>query len=98
VVASAASLARAPAAPRWEDVGRSPQIALVGRPADQLGYTIRSRILTDPAKLGLPRPYWVSAIAVDEQGHESLPAYPEVRCASDGCAVPADALDPTAKN
>ena len=29
------------------------------------------------------------AASVDEDGHESLFAFPEVRCDSSGCAVPA---------
>jgi hypothetical protein len=98
VVASAAMLASAPPAPRWEDVGRDPRVALVGRRADELGWSIRSRVLTDPARLGLAPPYWVSAVAVDGDGHESLPAYPELRCDGTACTVPADALDFAAKN
>lgn len=98
VIASAAMLASAPRAPRWEDVGRDPRVALVGRRADELSWSIRSRVLTDPAKLGLSPPYWVSAVAVDGAGHESLPAYPELRCDGTACTVPADALDFAAKN
>jgi len=42
--------------------------------------------------------YFVSVAAVDAAGHESLFAYPEYRCDSSGCVVPAAALNVTAKD
>jgi hypothetical protein len=42
--------------------------------------------------------FFVSVAAVDAAGHESLFAYPEYRCEGAACAVPASALDITAKN
>ncbi|HKD16825.1 MAG TPA: M28 family metallopeptidase [Thermoanaerobaculia bacterium] len=40
--------------------------------------------------------FFVSVAAVDKQGHESLFAYPEVRCDSSSCAIPTYAFDVTA--
>jgi hypothetical protein len=40
--------------------------------------------------------FYVSIAAVDRQGHESLFAYPEVRCDPNGCAIPAYAYNVTA--
>jgi acetylornithine deacetylase/succinyl-diaminopimelate desuccinylase-like protein len=42
--------------------------------------------------------FYVSVAAVDAFGHESLFAYPEYRCTSSGCAVPAGSLDVTTVN
>jgi hypothetical protein len=39
--------------------------------------------------------FFISVAAVDAAGHESLFAYPEVRCDAAGCAVPAAALEVT---
>jgi hypothetical protein len=41
--------------------------------------------------------FYVSIAAVDGSGHESLFAYPEYRCDATKCAVPADALNVTAR-
>jgi Peptidase family M28 len=40
--------------------------------------------------------FFVSIAAVDKLGHESLFAYPELRCDSTSCVVPANALNVTA--
>ena len=40
--------------------------------------------------------FYISVAAVDGQGHESLFAYPEVRCDSNACAIPSYAFDVTA--
>lgn len=40
--------------------------------------------------------FFISVSAVDKQGHESLFAYPEVRCDSTSCALPSYAYDVTA--
>jgi hypothetical protein len=40
--------------------------------------------------------FYVSVAAVDRQGHESLFAYPEVRCDSTSCAIPSYAYNVTA--
>jgi hypothetical protein len=40
--------------------------------------------------------FFISVAAVDSNGHESLFAYPEVRCDSASCAIPANAFDVTA--
>jgi acetylornithine deacetylase/succinyl-diaminopimelate desuccinylase-like protein len=51
----------------------------------------------DESALGLSTtPYWVSVAAIDREGHESLFAYPELRCAKGKCQAPADASDVTA--
>jgi hypothetical protein len=40
--------------------------------------------------------FFVSVASVDERGHESLFAYPEVRCDSNACAIPPYANNVTA--
>jgi hypothetical protein len=40
--------------------------------------------------------FYISVASVDKQGHESLFAYPEVRCDSGSCAIPSYAFDVTA--
>jgi len=40
--------------------------------------------------------FYISVAAVDRQGHESLFAYPEVRCDPTTCAIPSYAFDVTA--
>jgi hypothetical protein len=40
--------------------------------------------------------FFISVAAVDQNGHESLFAYPEVRCDSTSCAIPANAFNVTA--
>ena len=46
--------------------------------------------------LSVGETFYLSVAAVDAAGHESLFAYPELRCDSTGCAAPADANDVTA--
>jgi len=55
-----------------------------------LGPDNGNRIIT-PATLGINPgdAFFVSVAAVDAKGHESLFAFPEVRCDSTGCVVPA---------
>ncbi len=54
--------------------------------------------LISPQALGLNPgdTFFVSVAAVDRQGHESLFAYPEVRCDATSCAIPPYAFDVTA--
>jgi len=40
--------------------------------------------------------FYISVASVDKQGHESLFAYPEVRCDATTCAIPSYAFDVTA--
>lgn len=40
--------------------------------------------------------FFISVAAVDRQGHESLFAYPEVRCDATACSIPANAFNVTA--
>jgi hypothetical protein len=40
--------------------------------------------------------FFISVASVDKLGHESLFAYPEVRCDSTSCAIPANAFNVTA--
>ena len=51
-----------------------------------------------PQTLGLSPgdSFYISVASVDTQGHESLFAYPEVRCDSSSCAIPSYANDVTA--
>jgi hypothetical protein len=57
-----------------------------------------SRLISPPT-LGLNSgdSFYVSVAAVDRQGHESLFAYPEVRCDGSSCAIPPYAFDLTAR-
>jgi len=51
-----------------------------------------------PQELGLNPgdSFFVSVASVDKQGHESLFAYPEVRCDSASCVIPPYAFNVTA--
>jgi hypothetical protein len=53
--------------------------------------------LLTPQALGLSPgdSFFISVAALDSRGHESLFAYPEVRCDSAGCGAPASALSAT---
>jgi Zn-dependent M28 family amino/carboxypeptidase len=42
--------------------------------------------------------FYISVAAVDSAGHESLFAYPEYRCGTTSCVVPAGSLDVTAQD
>jgi hypothetical protein len=65
------------------------RIAIARRNEDQV---------ISPQALGLNPgdSFFVSVSAVDGQGHESLFAYPEVRCDSTSCAIPSYAFNVTA--
>jgi hypothetical protein len=49
--------------------------------------------LISPQKLGLNPgdSFFLSVASVDKQGHESLFAYPEIRCDSNSCVIPPNA-------
>ena len=105
IVASvAATLARAPIAPamfsfdgsfHW--TGSADHFVLAARSASDNFYTRRIRVngSSSPDSLGMTGPYYVSVAAVDAKGHESLFAYPELRCEDGQCSVPPDANDIT---
>lgn len=59
------------------------------------GTSATARITED---LGVPpgADFFISVAAVDTAGHESLFAYPEYRCNSEGCVIPDFAFDVTA--
>jgi acetylornithine deacetylase/succinyl-diaminopimelate desuccinylase-like protein len=125
VVATGASLARAPMSPRsttvagsaggpwnvgWMAPASGPVVdhyVIAARPSTENFYRTRvvapgtatSRAVT-AAELGLASSgvFYISIAAVDAAGHESLFAYPEYRCDTSSCAVPADALNVTARN
>jgi hypothetical protein len=106
VVATAASLARAPSSPRSVvasgsnsspvTVGWAAAIAggvdhyvIAARPVTSNVYTNRIVVsgsaisaTVSPTELGIPAgaSFFISVAAVDADGHESLFAYPEVRC------------------
>jgi hypothetical protein len=118
----AASLARAPLAPReFNAVGNATDGVNVSFKAPQGGgvdhFVVAARSVNEnfyrqrivlslgdktqaisPQTLGFTPgdSFFISAAAVDKQGHESLFSYPEVRCDSSKCAIPANALDVTA--
>jgi hypothetical protein len=54
--------------------------------------------VVSPQALGLNPgdSFFISVAAVDDQGHESLFSYPEVRCDSNSCAIPSYASNVTA--
>ena len=120
VVASvAASLARAPIAPRgltvanpgpgkqllqWIPTSTRADAYVIGvRSEKENLYRLRLDALPgattfalDETALGLgAAPYWVSVAALDRDGHESLFAYPELRCDQGKCKAPTDAADVT---
>jgi hypothetical protein len=125
VIATAASLARAPAAPNaptatgnaaatvsvsWTAPVSGAAVdhyVIAGRDAGENFYharvmvpaTVTSHDVT-AADLGIAgsAAFFVSVAAVDADGHESQFAYPEYRCDSASCAVPAGALNVTARN
>jgi len=118
----AASLARAPLAPRqFNATGDATNGVTVSFKAPQGGgvdhFVIAARSVNEnfyrqpvvlalgnttqaisPQSLGFTPgdSFFISAASVDKQGHESLFSYPEVRCDSSNCAIPANALDVTA--
>jgi hypothetical protein len=119
VVAAAASLARAPAAPRSFSVtsgsATTPLTVQWSAPASAVHhYVLAARPVTSnfyvnrvtvtgatsasnvsAADLGISSgPFFISVAAVDAAGHESLFAYPEIRCAST-CVVQSGSLDVT---
>jgi hypothetical protein len=80
---------------------------VAGRPVTENFYHARMSVdaaqtsaVVTPTALGVDpaNPYFVSVAAVDALGHESLFAYPEFRCDTSGCVVPAAALNITATN
>ena len=60
------------------------------------GGATRASVASSDLALNEGGPFYVSIAAVDARGHESLFAYPEFRCDTAGCTVPAGALDITA--
>jgi Peptidase family M28/Fibronectin type III domain len=119
VASTAASLARAPSAPRnikvtgdsftgatisWATPGAGDvqHYVVAARSTRENLYRQRVRVPAEESSaqlsaedLGLApgESFFISVAAVDHKGHESLFAYPEYRCDTAGCAVPAGALD-----
>jgi len=89
--------------------GEDVRFVVAARPVTENLYHQRVNVGDDdgnrlirPERLGITPgdPFFISVAAVDEDGHESLFAFPEVRCDSTGCAVPAGvqaAVVPAAK-
>src|SRR5437868_5074906 len=83
--------------------GSGSRFVVAARSVDENFY--RRRIAVSPSSNGLLTPqalglspgdsFFISVAALDNQGHESLFAYPEVRCDSAGCGAPASALSAT---
>jgi hypothetical protein len=85
--------------------GEIDHFVVAARPVTENLYQTRLRFqnvnpnqLITPQSLGLTsgQAFFISAASVDEDGHESLFAFPEVRCDSTGCAAPAGAASATA--
>ncbi len=94
-----------PGALTWSapKTGAPDHYVLAARPVADNLYTKRVRVSGTTmafygyaADLGVSGEWYVSVAAVDAKGHESLFAYPELRCDDSGCAAPADALNVTA--
>jgi hypothetical protein len=78
--------------------GEIDHFVVAARPVTENLYHRRVRLEDDdnnrlipPERLGITPgdAFFISVASVDEDGHESLFAFPEVRCDSTGCAVPA---------
>jgi Zn-dependent M28 family amino/carboxypeptidase len=85
--------------------GEIDHFVVAARPVTENFYRKRVRFEVDnndrfitPEALGLTPggAFFISAASVDANGHESLFAFPEVRCDSTGCAVPAGVASATA--
>ncbi len=82
--------------------GTADHFVVAERPASENLYRARRRFdgtqgavtVDDLGVAGAP--FYLSVAAVDAAGHQSLFAYPEVRCDGTSCAVPPDALAVTA--
>jgi hypothetical protein len=77
---------------------------VAARPVTANFHTGRVRVdgtgaVVTAAQLGIPagQPFFISVSALGDGNHESLFAYPEVRCDASGCAIPAGALNVTAE-
>jgi hypothetical protein len=86
-----------------EPEGRVSHFVLAARSINENFYRQRVAISDDggrisPQKLGFNPgdSFYISVASVDRQGHESLFAYPEVRCDATSCAIPSYANDVTA--
>ena len=94
---------------RTQGEGGVDHFVVAARPVTENLYHQRVRLEDDdtdrlirPERLGINPgdAFFISVAAVDDDGHESLFAFPEVRCDSTGCAVPAGvaaAIAPAAK-
>jgi hypothetical protein len=84
--------------------GRADHFVIAARSINENFYRQRITISDNVSQLISPQTlgfnagdsFYVSVAAVDKQGHESLFAYPEVRCDSSGCAIPSYAVGATA--
>jgi hypothetical protein len=85
--------------------GEIDHFVVAARPVTENLYHARLRFenvnpnrLITPQSLGITpgQAFFISAASVDGDGHESLFAFPEVRCDSTGCAVPAGITSATA--
>jgi hypothetical protein len=86
-----------------EPEGRVDHFVVAARSINENFYRQRVAISDDggrisPQKLGFNPgdSFYISVASVDRQGHESLFAYPEVRCDATSCAIPSYANDVTA--
>lgn len=120
MVATAATLARAPASPvqfaadgsssksilmSWDspDAGRVDHFVIAARSINENFYRQRISVPADvtfravsPGELGFERgdSFFISIAAVDSQGHESLFAFPEMRCDANHCVDPSGIVVP----
>jgi hypothetical protein len=116
MVATAATLARAPGSPAqfgasgstsdaikvsWQppaDAARVDHFVIAARSVAENFYRKRISVPADvtfravsPGELGFEHgdSFFISVASVDAQGHESLFAFPEMRCTTTGCLNPA---------
>lgn len=91
--------ASGPAVHHYVIAARATTQALYGTARFVVPATATSATVRVVEDLGIPAgtSFYVSVAAVDAAGHESLFAYPELRCAGATCAAPQDASDVTAR-
>jgi hypothetical protein len=83
------------------------RIVVAARSAAENTYRVRrelarsaTSLTVSATELGLDatQPFYLSIASMDDDGHESLFAYPEIRCTASNCAAPTDASEITTTN
>ncbi len=86
----------------WAAVARADHYVLAARPVGETYYRLRrvvplgqTAVEVTALDFGIlpSEPFFISVAAVDSAGHESLFAWPELRCEMNACVTPPGALD-----